>query len=60
MRALNERLAALDEILGAVRATADSQASIAAAQILLAIAFTCWIPLLVVRREGFEAPPAAM
>jgi len=32
------------------------QFSIAAAQILLAIAFTCWIPLLVVRREGFEAP----
>jgi len=32
------------------------QFSIAAAQILLAIAFICWIPLLVVRREGFEAP----
>ena len=32
------------------------QFSIAAAQILLAIAFICWIALLVVRRERFEAP----
>ncbi len=32
------------------------QFSIAAAQILLAIAFICWILLLVVRRERFEAP----
>jgi O-antigen ligase len=32
------------------------QFSIAAAQILLAIALICWIILLVVRRERFEAP----
>ncbi len=32
------------------------QFSIAAAQILLAIALICWIALLVVRRERFEAP----
>ena len=32
------------------------QFSIAAAQILLAIALICWITLLIVRRERFEAP----
>jgi O-antigen ligase len=32
------------------------QFSIAAAQILLAIALICWIALLIVRRERFEAP----
>ena len=32
------------------------QFSIAAAQILLALALICWITLLVVRRERFEAP----
>ena len=32
------------------------QFSIAAAQILLAIALICWLALLVVRRERFEAP----
>jgi O-antigen ligase len=32
------------------------QFSIAAAQILLGIALVCWITLLVVRRERFEAP----
>jgi O-antigen ligase len=32
------------------------QFSIAAAQILLAIALVCWITLLIVRRERFEAP----
>ena len=32
------------------------QFSIAAAQILLAIAFICWISLLATRRERFEAP----
>ena len=32
------------------------QFSIAAAQILLAIALICWITRLIVRREGFEAP----
>ena len=32
------------------------QFSIAAAQILLAIALLCWITLLIVRRERFEAP----
>src|SRR5689334_8653493 len=33
------------------------QFSIAAAQILLTIAFVCWAALLLVRRERFEAPP---
>ena len=32
------------------------QFSIAAAQILLALALICWITLLIVRRERFEAP----
>lgn len=32
------------------------QFSIAAAQILLAVALICWIALLIVRRERFEAP----
>jgi len=32
------------------------QFSIAAAQILLALALICWVTLLVVRRERFEAP----
>src|SRR5471030_190602 len=32
------------------------QFSIAAAQILLAVALVCWIALLIVRRERFEAP----
>src|ERR1700756_5615349 len=32
------------------------QFSIAAAQILLAVALICWIALLVSRRERFEAP----
>jgi O-antigen ligase len=32
------------------------QFSIAAAQILLAVALLCWIALLIVRRERFEAP----
>ena len=32
------------------------QFSIAAAQILLGVALICWIALLVVRRERFEAP----
>src|SRR3954468_15440531 len=32
------------------------QFSIAAAQILLAIALICWIALLISRRERFEAP----
>src|SRR6476660_2267461 len=32
------------------------QFSIAAAQILLGVALICWIALLIVRRERFEAP----
>ena len=32
------------------------QFSIAAAQVLLALALICWITLLIVRRERFEAP----
>ena len=32
------------------------QFSIAAAQILLGIALICWVTLLIVRRERFEAP----
>jgi O-antigen ligase len=32
------------------------QFSIAAAQILLAVALLCWIALLIIRRERFEAP----
>ena len=32
------------------------QFSIAVAQILLAIALVCWVAILVVRRERFEAP----
>lgn len=52
----NDRLealgaAALIGIAGAV------QFSIAAAQILLTITVVCWLGLLVVRRERFEAPP---
>ena len=43
-------LAALIGVAGAL------QFSIAAAQILLAIALACWLLLLIVRRDHFEAP----
>ena len=43
-------LAALVGVAGAL------QFSIAAAQILLALALVCWLLLLIVRRERFEAP----
>ena len=46
-------LAALFTLAGVAGAL---QFSIAAAQILLTIALACWLGLLVVRREGLEAP----
>src|SRR5258705_1169963 len=53
MRAGPSEPAGLTALIGVAGAL---QFSIAAAQILLGIALVCWLLLLVVRRERFEAP----